>query len=114
MANQERHFLLDLALSWESTPLRFSFELPLIHNCGFSRTHSFSFALMLPTGIYSSRVLGNRFVLATAESLFLFAVSIPRGYFHHSGQGHVSSSTELQVELSVLNALLEGTNCLVL
>ena len=101
------HFLGD---PW---PLRLSLELSLGYNCGFTKTCGLGFALLLPTGIPSSGVLGDWFVLATAESVFFLAVSVLSSYFHYSSQGHVPRPTEFQVKLSVPNALLESTNRLV-
>ena len=53
-------------------------------------------------------------MLATPESVFLFAIGILGGNLHHSTQGHVTGSTKLQIQLSVLDAFLEGTNFLVI
>ena len=69
---------------------------------------------LLPIGISGSGVLVDWFSLAIAESVLLFAISIPSGYFRHSAQSHVSGTTELQDELSVSDALLEGANRLVI
>ena len=112
MANLEHYFPLDLSPSWDPWPLRLSFELSLGHNCGLTRTCRLDFALLLPTGIPSSGVLGDWFVLATAESVFFLAVSVSSGYFQHPSQRRVSCPTEFQVKLFVPNALLEGANCL--
>ena len=71
------HFLGD---AW---PLRLSFEFPLVQNYGLTRTYGFGFALLLPTGISSSGVLGDCFMLTTLESVFLFVVSVLGGNLHH-------------------------------
>src|SRR4051812_47219190 len=40
-------------------PLRLSFELPLIQNCGLSGTCNIGFMFLLPTGISTSGVLDD-------------------------------------------------------
>ena len=53
-------------------------------------------------------------MLATPEPILFFTIGILGGNLHHSTQRHVSCLTELQIQLSVLDAFLEGTNCLVI
>ena len=95
-------------------PFRLPFRFSLGCDCNLSMTRRFCFVLLLPIGITSSSVLADWFALASTESVFFFSVCVPCGYFHHSGQGHVSCPTKFQVKLLIPNALLEGANCLML
>ena len=90
------------------------FEFSLIQHCCLGRTCYLNLSLLLPIGISSSGVLDDCFVLTTLESVLLFAVSVLGGNLHHPSQGHISCPTELQIELSIANSFLEGTNCFVI
>ena len=89
----------------------FSFEISLGCGQGLPRGGWLGLPLLLLTGIASS-FLGDCFLLATPESIFIFSVSVLGGNLHHPIHRHLSSSTELQIQLSVFNTFLEGTNCL--
>ena len=53
-------------------------------------------------------------MLATSESILIFTISVFGGNLHHPIQRHLSGSTELQIQFSVLNAFFKGTNCLMI
>ena len=72
------------------------------------------FALLLPTGVPSSGFLSDCFVLATPELVFFFTIGVLGGNLHHRSQSHISCPTEFQIQLLILNAFFEGTNCLVI
>ena len=91
----------------------FSLEISLGYGQGLPRGGWLGLPLLLPTGI-ASGFLGDCFLLATPESIFIFSISVFGGNFHHPIQGHFSGPTELQVQLSVLDAFFKGTNCLVI
>ena len=91
--------------------LGFSLEVSLGYGQGLPRSGWLGLPLLFPTGV-SSGFLGDCFELAASESIFVFTISVLGGNLHHPIQRHLSSSTELQIQLSVLNAFLEGTNCL--
>ena len=114
MANPSHHFLLYLYFLGVPRPLGLPFELSLIQGQGFSTSGWLGFTLLLSTGISASGVLGDWLALSTAEPIFFFSVSVPSGYFHHPSQRHISRPTKFQDQLSILNAFLEGTNCLML
>src|SRR3990170_3779945 len=82
-------------------PFGLPLEFSLSYNCSFTRTCWLGFAFLLPT---SSAVLGDWLALSTAESILFFTVSVPSGYFHHSGQRHIPCLTEFQVKFSIPNA----------
>ena len=91
----------------------FSLEISLGYGQGLPRSGWLGLPLLLSTGI-ASGFLGDCFPLATLESIFIFSVSVFGGNLHHPIQGHFSGPTELQVQLSVLDAFFKGTNCLVI
>ena len=116
MTRQIHHIVSFLVLHFlrDPRPSGLPFELSLIQHCCLGRTCCLSLSLLLPTGISSSAVLGDWSVLTTPESVFLFAVSVLGGNLHHPSQGHISGTTELQIEHSVANSFLKGTYCLVI
>ena len=72
----------------------------------------FGFPLLLPTGISFLRL--TWLVLATSESVLFLAVGVLGSNLHHSTQGHVPGSTKFQTQFSVLDAILEGADCLMI
>src|SRR3954462_1704081 len=94
-------------------PLRFPLKFSLGYGQGLPRSGWLVLPLLFPTGI-ASGFLGDCFLLATPESIFIFTISVFGGNFHHPIQRHFSGPTELQVQLSVLDAFFKGTNCLVI
>ena len=93
--------------------LGFSLEVSLGYGQRLPRSGWLGLPLLFPTGV-SSGFLGDCLVLATPESIFIFTISVFGGNFHHPIQRHFSGPTELQVQLSVLDAFFKGTNCLVI
>ena len=91
----------------------FSLKFSLGYGQGLPRSGWLGFPLLFPTEI-SSGFLGDCFMLATPESILIFTISVFGGNLHHPIQRHLSSSTELQIQFSVLNAFFKGTNCLMI
>ena len=110
---QIQNIISVLILDFLGLPGAFGFSLEISLGCGqgLPRGGWLGLPLLFPTGVPSG-FLGDRLVLATPESIFVFTISVFGGNLHHPIQRHLSSATELQIQLSVFNAFLEGTNCL--
>ena len=115
MARQIQHVIPILIFYFlgVSRPFGLPLELSLNHSQGFTRSSWRVLALLFLTGVSSSGFVGDYFVLATPESVFLFAVSVFGGNLHHPSQSHISCPTKFQIQFPIFNAFFEGTNCLV-
>ena len=93
---QIQNIISVLILDFLGLPGAFEFSLEISLGCGqgLPRGSWLGLPLLLPTGI-ASGFLGDCFLLATLESIFIFSVSVFGGNFHHLIQGHFSGPTEL-------------------
>ena len=64
---------------------------------------------------YGSQItIGDCFVFAASDAVLFFAICIACCYLHHLAHGDVACWAELQVQISVPHACLEGADCLML
>ena len=116
MAREIQHVISILIFYFLGVPRPFGLplELSLNHSQGFTQSSWLGLALLFPTGVSSFGFMGDCFVLAAPESLFFFTIGILGGNFHHPSQSHIPCPAEFHIQLSIPDAFLKGTNCLMI